>query len=158
MRTGKMVMLAVVLVLGFGQTVEAKYASSLEDYSTPGPGQNPNDVLGAPDVAYCQFDGNPGNPGYVEIGFDSIFFDMPGNDIVIHLFDWPPDNFLELFSVEVSLNGQDYFSVGIFDPTNYSAPPNDSFSLEMDSSVSLGRVMINVVPVPGSEATSIVPL
>ncbi len=99
--------------------VASIFASSVVDHSPVHSSHLPTDVLGVPDIDAVQFeDVDPNTPGFVVLGFDQQFGDGVGNDIIVHLYDWSP-NENEQFEVFASMDG----TAGSFVSLGQSGPP-----------------------------------
>ncbi len=104
------------LTVGFGtSTANAQWvwATEVVEHSTETLGHLPEKVFGPPNCSAtcsggesvtCSFtvDGEPGSgvPGYMVVGFGTRFYDVPGNDIEVHLFDLNSDEQFKVYACE----------------------------------------------------------
>ena len=105
------------------------WATEVVEHSTPVPGHLPEKVFGPPDCsatcsglesARCSFtvNGEPGSgiPGYMVVGFGTRVYDVPGNDIEVHVFDLNSDEQFKVYACESPGNCVFVCSVDPLDP------------------------------------------
>ena len=75
---------------------------------------DPAAVLGAPDGVLADFEESGSDPGFVTVAFDG---DGPGDDFIIHVFDFPISESVEAFEVDVSADGVLFLPLASVFPT-----------------------------------------
>ena len=116
--------LVVGAIAGFAQVSVANEGCSADPWAdavveSTWTTTSPDVVVGAPDLIATDFESENGLPGFVTVSFGpDVIMDGPGDDLVVHVFDFTVSDWVEVFELWVSPDGLDWVSLGVTHPVN----------------------------------------